>query len=29
VGYEEGWKDIFAKCPATGPKLQELLTKKK
>ena len=29
VAYDEGWKDILEKCPATGPKLKELLTKKK
>ncbi len=29
VGYEEGWKDVLEKCPATGSKLKELLTKKK
>jgi TRAP-type C4-dicarboxylate transport system substrate-binding protein len=29
VADEEGWKDILAKCPETGPKLRELLTKKK
>lgn len=29
VAYDEGWKDIVEKCPATGPKLKELLTKKK
>jgi TRAP-type C4-dicarboxylate transport system substrate-binding protein len=29
VAYEEGWKDILAKCPETGPKLKGLLTKKK
>jgi len=29
VAYDEGWKDVLAKCPSTGPKLKELLTKKK
>ncbi len=29
VAYDEGWKDVLEKCPATGPKLRELLTKKK
>ncbi len=29
VAYDEGWKDVLGKCPATGPKLKELLTKKK
>jgi TRAP-type C4-dicarboxylate transport system substrate-binding protein len=29
VAYDEGWKDVVEKCPATGPKLRELLTKKK
>jgi TRAP-type C4-dicarboxylate transport system substrate-binding protein len=29
VAYDEGWKDILAKCPETGPKLKALLTKKK
>jgi TRAP-type C4-dicarboxylate transport system substrate-binding protein len=29
VAYDEGWKDVLAKCPQTGPKLRELLTKKK
>ncbi len=29
VAYEEGWKDITAKSPQMGPKLRELLTKKK
>jgi TRAP-type transport system periplasmic protein len=29
VAYDEGWKDIVGKCPATGPRLKELLTKKK
>jgi len=29
VAYDEGWKDVLEKCPATGPKLKELLTKKK
>ncbi len=29
VAYGEGWKDVLAKCPSTGPKLKELLTKKK
>jgi TRAP-type C4-dicarboxylate transport system substrate-binding protein len=28
VAYDEGWKDILAKCPETGPKLKALLTKK-
>jgi hypothetical protein len=28
VAYDEGWKDILAKCPETGPKLKTLLTKK-
>jgi TRAP-type C4-dicarboxylate transport system substrate-binding protein len=29
VAYDEGWKDIIQKCPETGPKLKELLTKKR
>jgi len=29
VVYEEGWKDIIQKNPQTGPKLRELLTKRK
>ena len=29
VAYDEGWKDVLEKCPTTGPKLKELLTKKK
>ena len=29
VAYDEGWKDVLGKCPATGPKLKELLTKKR
>ncbi len=29
VAYDEGWKDVLEKCPATGPKLKELLTQKK
>jgi TRAP-type C4-dicarboxylate transport system substrate-binding protein len=29
VAYDEGWKDILAKCPETGPKLKALLTKNK
>jgi len=29
VAYDEGWKDIIAKSPQIGPKLKELLTKKK
>jgi hypothetical protein len=29
VADEEGWKDVLAKCPETGPKLRALLTKKK
>ena len=29
IAYDEGWKDILAKCPETGPKLKALLTKKK
>ncbi len=29
VAQEEGWKDIIQKCPQTGPKLKELLTRKK
>jgi len=29
VAYDEGWKDVLQKCPETGPKLKELLTKKK
>jgi TRAP-type C4-dicarboxylate transport system substrate-binding protein len=28
IAYEEGWKDVIQKCPQTGPKLKELLTKK-
>jgi TRAP-type C4-dicarboxylate transport system substrate-binding protein len=28
IAYEEAWKDVLAKCPETGPKLKELLTKK-
>ena len=29
VAYDEGWKDVLGKNPVTGPKLKELLTKKK
>jgi len=29
VAYDEGWKDVLEKNPVTGPKLKELLTKKK
>jgi TRAP-type transport system periplasmic protein len=29
VADEEGWKDIIAKCPQTGPELWKLLSKKK
>jgi TRAP-type transport system periplasmic protein len=29
VADDEGWKDVLAKNPQTGPKLRELLTKKK
>jgi TRAP-type C4-dicarboxylate transport system substrate-binding protein len=29
IAYDEGWKDVLGKCPQTGPKLKELLTKKK
>ena len=29
VAYDEGWKDIITKSPQIGPKLKELLTKKK
>jgi TRAP-type C4-dicarboxylate transport system substrate-binding protein len=29
VAYDEGWKDVIAKSPQIGPKLKELLTKKK
>ena len=29
VAQDEGWKDVLAKCPETGPKLRALLTKKK
>jgi TRAP-type C4-dicarboxylate transport system substrate-binding protein len=29
VADDEGWKDVLGKCPQTGPKLRELLTKKK
>jgi len=29
VASDEGWKDVLEKCPQTGPKLKELLTKKK
>ena len=29
VAYDEAWKDIVAKNPTTGPRLRELLTKKK
>ena len=29
VAYDEGWKDIIAKSPQIGPKLNELFTKKK
>jgi TRAP-type C4-dicarboxylate transport system substrate-binding protein len=29
VAYDEGWKDILEKNPVAGPKLRELLTKKK
>ncbi len=28
VAYDEGWKDVIAKCPKTGPELKKLLTKK-
>ncbi len=28
TGYEEGWKDILEKNPATGPELKRLLTRK-
>jgi hypothetical protein len=29
IAYDEGWKDVLQKCPGTGPKLKELLSKKK
>jgi len=29
VAYDSAWKDVLEKCPETGPKLKELLTKKK
>ncbi|MCJ7705312.1 MAG: TRAP transporter substrate-binding protein DctP [Desulfobacterales bacterium] len=29
VAYESAWKDVLEKCPETGPKLRELLTRKK
>ncbi len=29
VAYDEGWKDVLVKSPPIGPKLKELLTKKK
>jgi len=29
VSYESAWEDVLKKCPDTGPKLRELLTKKK
>ena len=29
IADDEGWKDVLAKCPETGPKLRALLTKKK
>ncbi len=29
VAYEEGWKDILQKSPQTGPKLKELLTRRR
>ena len=29
VAYDEGWKDVLEKCPTTGPKMKELLTRKK
>jgi TRAP-type C4-dicarboxylate transport system substrate-binding protein len=29
IADDEGWKDVLAKCAQTGPKLRELLTKKK
>jgi TRAP-type C4-dicarboxylate transport system substrate-binding protein len=29
VADDEGWKDVLQKCPQTGPKLRELLSKKK
>jgi TRAP-type C4-dicarboxylate transport system substrate-binding protein len=29
VADDEGWKDVLEKCPQTGPKLRELLSKKK
>jgi TRAP-type C4-dicarboxylate transport system substrate-binding protein len=29
VAYDEGWKDVLQKNPETGPKLRDLLTKKK
>jgi TRAP-type transport system periplasmic protein len=29
VAYDEGWKDVLDKNPQTGPKLKDLLTKKK
>jgi TRAP-type C4-dicarboxylate transport system substrate-binding protein len=29
VSYDSAWEDILKKCADTGPKLRELLTKKK
>ena len=29
VAYDEGWKDVIAKNPKTGPELKKLLTKTK
>ncbi len=29
VAYDEGWKDVLQKCPTTGPRLRDLLSKKK
>jgi hypothetical protein len=29
IADDEGWKDVLAKCPETGPKLRALLSKKK
>lgn len=29
VAYELAWKDVLEKCPETGPKLRELLTRKR
>ncbi|HUL29342.1 MAG TPA: hypothetical protein VLZ03_02720, partial [Thermodesulfobacteriota bacterium] len=29
IAYDEGWKDVIAKNPQTGPELRKLLTKGK